>query len=138
MKTCCPVCYEEATVYKDGRIQPHADSAGGPCPMSYHQNPPWDERSTRAAVPSRSGGICEFCRKRRASQMHHRVSRGVGGPWSPENILHLCHLCHGDATRQPDWAWGMGLICKTHENPGLRLVTREDGTQFQPTNEVTR
>ena len=138
MKTVCPVCLEEAEVYKDGRIQPHPDGVGKDCVMGRRQNPPWDERSTRAAVPSRSGGICEFCQKRRATEMHHRVSRGVGGPWSPENIVHLCNGCHGEATRHPDWAWGMGLICKTHENPGLRPVTREDGTQFQPTNEVTK
>jgi hypothetical protein len=139
MKTLCPVCSEPAELLAGNRLGKHLDGIGQKCMMTGRTAVPWDERSTRAAVPSRSGNICEFCQKQRAREMHHRVSRGVGGPWCPANILHLCNGCHGDATRNPTWARGMGLIVKsTDGDPGEIPVTREDGTQFQPTNEVTQ
>lgn len=132
------MCWEEATVRKDGRISAHFDGIGTVCPMSYRDKPPWDEPSTRVAVKGRGNGYCEFCQLLRASEMHHRVGRGVGGPWSPENIVYLCKHCHDEATHHPNWAWGLGLIVKSHENPGRKPVTREDGSQFQPSNEVIR
>lgn len=98
----------------------------------------WEERGTREAVKNRSGQICEYCGRRRATEMHHRMSRGVGGVWSPGNIIHLCNTDHTEVTRHPAWAWGLGLIVKSHEDPETKKVYREDGTTFQPTSEVTR
>lgn len=92
----CPVCLSEISA-TDGVVDTHRDSAGRPCPMSGKPPFVWDERSTRAAVPNRSGGYCEYCHGR-GTEMHHRVARSQGGRWTPANILHLCHQDHHDFT----------------------------------------
>lgn len=45
---------------------------------------------TREAVKARSGGICEGCGRRRASDIHHRRYRSRGGGHELSNLLHLC------------------------------------------------
>lgn len=105
--TQCPVCLGWPHLVADSRIRttdisalpharmaPHSDGWNVLCYMSHRAAPVWDEPSTRAAVHGRSGGICEHCREHLATDMHHRKSRGVGGKWSPANIIHLCRLCH--------------------------------------------
>lgn len=77
----------------------------------------WDEPSTRAACHGRSMGVCEFCRERRAAEMHHRMSRGVGGKWTPANIIHLCFWCHLFATLEPTDAHDVGLVVWSTEVP---------------------
>ena len=57
---------------------------------------------TREAVKARSGGICEGCGRRRASEIHHRRYKSRGGGHELSNLLHLCgsgnHTgCHGTA-----------------------------------------
>lgn len=68
--------------------------------------------------------------------MHHRIGRGVGGPWCPANIVHLCSADHATVTTRPAWARSVGLSVSTRDEPGEIPVTRKDGSQFQPTNEV--
>lgn len=106
--TQCPVCLAWPHLIADGQIRKHLPYSGFPharmdnhldgwnvqCYMSRRAAPVWDEPSTRAAVHGRSGGICEYCRERLATDMHHRQSRGVGGKWSPANIIHICRICH--------------------------------------------
>lgn len=53
-------------------------------------------------IRQRSGGVCEGCGVREATQMHHCQYRSKGGPEVASNGLHLCgsgnHTgCHGDA-----------------------------------------
>ena len=64
-------------------------------------------RATRLLIRERSDGICEWCHRLPARQMHHRAARGMGGssaPWVdlPSNGLDLCGTnasgCHGRAT----------------------------------------
>ena len=65
----------------------------------------------REIVYARSLGICEMCACRRATNWHHRQSRGR--VWTPENGLHLCGSgttgCHGWVTHHPElgreWGW---------------------------------
>lgn len=62
-----------------------------------------NERQARSRVIERSGGACEIC-GRRATNIHHRKRRGMGGTrkqeinW-PSNLLALCGSgmtgCHG-------------------------------------------
>lgn len=132
----CPVCWQDVTVYDSGLIKKHMDTAGGRCPMSDNLIPEWNEARTRVAVSGRSGGICEFCRKAKATDKAHRVGRGVRGDWNPGNILDLCHRDHMHAHHNPDWANLHGLILKSWQDPETTPVTRLDGTQFQPTKEV--
>jgi hypothetical protein len=132
----CPVCLQLTRETKDGRVAVHNDDAGSRCWMVGKPTPQWDERATRAVVAERSGGICEYCQSRRATDMHHRKSRGVGGAWTPENIIHLCSRCHSDATSYRTWAKSLGLVVLQTERPGDIPVVRDDCTTFQPTNDV--
>lgn len=132
----CPVCLMPCETNRYGVVKAHADSVGGDCPMSGKVGPTWDEHSTRAAVPGRSNGNCEFCGFRRAQDMHHRRGAGVGGRWHPANILHLCRYCHRFVTEHPTWAHALGLRLKEGESPEKRPVTRENGTSFQPTDDI--
>ena len=58
--------------------------------------------STKRAVRSRSGDLCEFCRSPHNLQMAHILHRKMGGRhgrWKkiindPRNIAHLCRDCH--------------------------------------------
>jgi len=133
----CPVCLEPVKTDSYGRVAPHLDSTGtGDCPMTGRTAPAWDEDATRPAVRGRSGEICEYCSAHVAQDMHHRKSAGVGGHWHPANIIHICRSCHRFITEHPNWAWSLGLIVKSTEDPSKRPVTREDGTAFQPSDEV--
>ena len=132
----CPVCLMPADTDRFGVVLPHPDSAGVECVMTGKLGPSWDETSTRPAVEGRSGGICEYCSAHLAKDMHHRKSAGVGGQWHPANIIHICRGCHRFITEHPNWAWKLGLIVKSTEDPAQRPVTREDGTMFQPSDDV--
>lgn len=133
----CPICLQPAETDRFGIVEKHVDSVGHDCPMGGRVGPTWNEDATRPAVAGRSGGICEYCSAHPAQDMHHRKSLGVGGRWSPANIIHICRRCHRFITEHPNWAHSLGLIVKRAEEPSERSVTREDGTQFQPTDDVT-
>lgn len=45
-------------------------------------------------VRARSHDICERCKVRPATDMHHRVTRSRGGPGDVFNLAHLCSECH--------------------------------------------
>jgi hypothetical protein len=54
------------------------------------------------AVKERSGGICEGCGIRPATEVHHRKYRSRGGGNEVSNLLDLCGWgnhsgCHGEA-----------------------------------------
>lgn len=126
--TMCPVCQgtphlvADSRVVRSGfphaRISAHPDGWGGACIMSRRWAPVWDEPSTRAACKGRSMGVCEYCRERPADEMHHRISRGVGGKWHPANIIHLCWLCHAfcDGNTRAE-AVQVGLVLQRADNP---------------------
>lgn len=125
------------------RVTPHFDSIGSPCIMSFREAPPWDEQTTRPAVHGRSQGVCEFCRRHRATDMHHRISRGVGGKWHPANIIHICRDCHLRATNPKtsdpsDWAYANGLCLRsTDGDPSLHAVLTPFGALWL-SDEITR
>lgn len=53
----------------------------------------------RQAVHTRSGGVCERCRRATAVDVHHRRARGMGGSSWPginkiTNLVDLCRPCH--------------------------------------------
>jgi len=64
-------------------------------------------------VRARSGGTCEGCGRREATEMHHRKYRARGGQHAASNLLHLCGwgnhtgchgLAHSEAGRQLGWS----------------------------------
>jgi len=97
----------------------------------------WDEASTREAVKGRSGDICENCWSSRASDMHHRKSRGVGGKFSPANILHLCRKCHQRVTDNPEEAYKSGLSVRSHHDPQEIAVQCLTGIRTYLSDDVT-
>lgn len=56
-------------------------------------------RAVCKTVRERSGGICEICRQREASQPHHVKYCRWGEIDRPENLIDSCYQCHCDAHR---------------------------------------
>ena len=50
-------------------------------------------------VEERSGGLCECCRLRPATEFHHLRYCQWGQYDPPENLEHICHACHCDRHR---------------------------------------
>ncbi|MFR9773147.1 hypothetical protein [Nocardia sp. SC052] len=99
------------------------------CPKPSAQQPEpliIGEYRTRPIVTARSGGLCERCGAR-AHSVHHRRNAGQGGPWTPQNCVHLCgdgtRLCHGWITTHPDNAHSEGYALKHGDNPALIPIT---------------
>jgi hypothetical protein len=115
----CPVCLAAVTA-ANGVVETHECAKNQTCPMSGREPFVWDERSTRQAVPNRSGGRCEMCGKP-ATNMHHRKNRSQGGRWSPANVLHLCGSgttgCHGYFTNHPNVAYLLGVSVRRNQEP---------------------
>jgi 5-methylcytosine-specific restriction protein A len=60
-------------------------------------------KAVRDKVHDRSGWVCEKDGKNRATEIHHRTGRQMGGsrePWVnlPGNLLDLCGDCHREVT----------------------------------------
>lgn len=70
----------------------------------------------RRTIETRSGGVCESCGDRPASEIHHRQYLSRGGSHDVHNLAHLCgwgnHTgCHGRAHKDGEregLAIGMG------------------------------
>lgn len=79
------------------------------------------ERNTRKVVKARSNGLCEVCGRAEGANMHHRKNRSQGGPWTPENILHLCGSgttgCHGSITENVRVARERGWSILSTQDP---------------------
>jgi hypothetical protein len=85
------------------------------------------EAKCREIVAKRSDGLCERCGCE-AHSFHHRVKRGQGGPWSPENVVHLCGHgtvgCHGWVEGNPNLAEAEGFHVRPWNDPSrVALVT---------------
>lgn len=54
-------------------------------------------RAVVRSVVERSGGVCELCGVNNATVPHHIKYCRWGDIDVPENILHLCDICHENA-----------------------------------------
>lgn len=58
--------------------------------------------------------------------MHHRLKRGQGGLWEPQNIVALCgdgvRGCHGWCEANPTKGWELGFCVKPWENPAEQPI----------------
>lgn len=77
---------------------------------------------TRNAVADRSSGRCERCARLRASEVHHRLGRRMGGTRSADihklaNLMHLCSQCHRWITENPKSAYASGWCVRSHLDP---------------------
>ena len=53
------------------------------------------DNKTRKTVYARDGYRCALCDSTQYIQIHHVVPRSQGGTNSPQNLITLCHACHG-------------------------------------------
>ncbi len=122
----CHVCLNDVGVDDMGLVVEHA-GLDGACWMSGAEPFTWDEAATRPAVKGRSGGVCESCQQQQATDMHHRISAGAGGWWSPAQIIHLCRPCHSWVTDHPKEAYEKGLSVRSTDNPADIPVLQQTG-----------
>lgn len=84
------------------------------------------EEQARALVSQRSGGRCEACGVKRASNWHHRKPRSAGGVWSADNGMDLCGSgstgCHGWITEHPKGAREQGWSVPSWADPARTPV----------------
>lgn len=78
-------------------------------------------RQTRDIVAERSGGLCEVCRVERATQMHHRRPRGMGGSrlsktHQPSMLLHVGDGCHAWIERNRQVSLAEGWLLRQSES----------------------
>lgn len=82
------------------------------------------ERVGRKVVKARSGGLCECCGMRRATDWQHRKNRSQGGDWSASNGLAACRLCHRWIHDNPRAARARGWSVLSGLNPAEIPVRR--------------
>jgi hypothetical protein len=80
------------------------------------------ERIARRIVRRRSGGWCEVCDRRRATEWHHRINRSQGGEWRASNGLDTCSACHLHITTNPHAARQQGWHLYPGEHPAAMRV----------------
>lgn len=91
------------------------------------------EREARRIVTERSGGVCEMCQVRPATDWHHRKNRSQGGSWSASNGLHLCSPDHRWVTEHPAAAVAHGWSVRSWMDPAEVPVT----VTLRPGNDIT-
>lgn len=66
----------------------------------------------RKLLTRRSGGRCEICGRRPATNAQHRKNRSQGGSWDLSNLIHVCGSgttgCHGDIHARPETSYANG------------------------------
>lgn len=70
----------------------------------------------RPVVHERSGGMCERCCARRATDVHHRQLRRHGDH-KPANLVDLCRECHNRVHEHRDEAAATGFIVSRSIDP---------------------
>lgn len=85
-----------------------------------------NQQEARRIVYERSQGICEGCRKARATDWSHRKNRSQGGPWCPTNGLHLCRADHAWIGANPTAANACGWYLRSFQNPAAEPVLLGD------------
>jgi hypothetical protein len=99
-----------------------------------------NERRARRIVYARSGGWCEVCGGRGATQWHHRKNRSQGGKWTAANGLHLCAPCHTHITHHPIAARDNGWSVLSGHDPAasrVRLAHRPGWCLLSDAGDVT-
>ena len=68
----------------------------------------------RVDVWEREGGLCECCRRRAMTCVHHIAGRGGPDPHRLTNLAGLCDDCHRRVHADPEWARSKGLMRSRH------------------------
>lgn len=83
------------------------------------------ERAARKVVRARSGGVCEVCGMRPATDFHHRQNASQSGAWTAENGLGVDRLCHIWITENPVGARARGWTVWSTEVPAEVALWRK-------------
>jgi len=90
----------------------------------------------KKAALARDGETCQSCGGR-ATDVHHRVRRGMGSSSSEAiylglgNLISLCRQCHNRVHAEPMWAYKQGLSVRSWWDPETAPVkTFTDGLVF--------
>lgn len=100
------------------------------------------EKLARKLVRARSGGICEICGRKPATNFQHRLAVVHGGEYSATNGIDACGHgnlsgCHGHIHQHPAIAYEQGWSVRSGHNPATqpvwlagrgRVLLRADGT----------
>jgi 5-methylcytosine-specific restriction enzyme A len=85
-------------------------------------------------VNERDGGICQKCPDP-ATDVHHRVTRGMGGSrddtlnYGMANLVALCRSCHDEVHAHPAASYNAGWLVRTGNDPAvIPLVVTKDMT----------
>lgn len=54
-------------------------------------------KKTKIAAYERSNGICELCKRRKVTDIHHIIYRSQLGTSQLDNLMALCRECHEKA-----------------------------------------
>lgn len=103
-------------------LEPNQDTPGKPPALA--RKPRRDDpigRETREALRRRSGGLCELCGKKQATDAHHRQNRR-GQNHTLTNLLHLCRTCHQRVGQHVRYALDQGFAVSQYDEPALREV----------------
>lgn len=79
-------------------------------------------KRARDTVKARSTGVCERCGLFSGKEIHHRLSRQMGGTRRAainyaSNLVHLCSSCHRYVTEHPADAGGFGWVLRSWQSP---------------------
>lgn len=85
------------------------------------------EKIARKLVRARSGGVCEVCRRERATNFQHRLAEGHGGQYTACNGLDVCGMgnasgCHGRIHQYPLIAYERGWSVRSGHDPAVQPV----------------
>lgn len=70
----------------------------------------------RKRIRERSHGVCERCRSRPATVIHHRLRRSHGGSDDEDNLMHLCSPCHSGIHDHPADSYRDGYLIRGVQN----------------------
>lgn len=101
--------------------------------------------ATAALLQQRSDGICEVCGAARATNIHHRTPRGMGGTnraiHTVEWLLHLCGSgtqgCHGYIESHPEVAYSKGWKLRRLDTPARPVQYRQEWVVLGPDGTVS-
>lgn len=81
-----------------------------------------EEKAGKKGCRARSGGVCERCGHRPATEVHHRKNRSQGGTWDLSNLLDLDAECHREVTSFKEIALEQGWSVRREHDPATQYV----------------
>tara|TARA_B100000073_G_C23638929_1_gene535784 strand:+ start:61 stop:513 length:453 start_codon:yes stop_codon:yes gene_type:complete len=61
------------------------------------------KKQFRQAIRTSWGGMCAYCRERKATSLDHVIPRSHGGENLKSNLLPACHSCQQSKGNRTDW-----------------------------------